>query len=192
MGAAPTPSNLPRPMGGAMGALMSAGPIVEQGLRSLRDHPIATAAEATGVPSIMRGARDQDFGQLVRGALQAAPFMAGRGVGAVAAAAPEAAATSSADAEMLRNMLESGFAGGKTGAMVELPAAGAGRAGSTATAMAAARKMMSPQQIRSLVTDEIARRGGASSPEVEMAATEEVARRLASGWKPQGLMAAYQ
>lgn len=229
-----------QPVGGIMGALLSAGPVGEAMLR----HPVQSAVEATGVPSIARGIRDQDFGQLVRGAVSAAPMLGAlRGAGAAAEMAPAAAEAASGgmseaqlqnwrriesflngrneanvaardsralrstmaatphsvtpayaqraldmaipthasgDADMLRNMMESGFAGGKPATAVELPVSGAGRGGSTSTAMAAARKLLDPTQLRAAVRDEIARRGGATSPEVEMAATEEVARRLAS------------
>lgn len=253
----PAAPHYAQPVGGLLGTLLSAGPVGERMIRDARDHPLASAAELTGVPSLARGARDQDFSEVVRGAMQAAPLMGNvvRGLGTLAAAraavpaAAEAASggltegqlqnwrgiesflggqnaanraaresrataaamhtlppaatpayaqravdmsiplASSGDAGMLRNMMETGFAGGKAPTMVELPASGAGRAGSTATAMAAARKLLSPDQLRSAVRDEIARRGGATSPEVEMAATEEVARKLASNGSPFGAVA---
>lgn len=233
-----------QPVGGVMGALLSAGPVGERMVRDVAQHPFASAAEVTGVPSMYRGMRDGDLSQLALGAMAAAPYLGamGKGMSVVERAAPAIAASEPAgltadqlhewrqidgylrgrntanvaarDARgmaatmrtpsnvapylragaedmaipanvnnhdaMLRNILETGFAGGKAPTMVELPANGAGRGGSTATAMAAARKAATPTQIRTMVSDEIARRGGASSPEVEMAATEEVARRLAS------------
>ena len=53
----------------------------------------------------------------------------------------------------------------------------------TATAMKAALTKTTSANFRSIVQREIALRGGATAPEVEMAATEEVARKLASGMK---------
>lgn len=98
----------------------------------------------------------------------------------VGALADSAVSHAVASGDMLRNMQESGFAGGVPNTGVMLPTSGAGRAGTTTAAVASARQQMSPDQFRSLVNSEIARRGGASSPEVTMAATEQVARNLAS------------
>lgn len=63
---------------------------------------------------------------------------------------------------------------------VNLPAAGAGRGGSTVQAIQAAKAAVGPGEFRRLVEAEIAKRGGATSHETIMAATEEVARRIAS------------
>jgi hypothetical protein len=96
----------------------------------------------------------------------------------VTAAPPEAAP------DALQNMRDTGFAGGKTASMVEVPSAGAGRSGSTVYAVQAARQSVGDAAFRRMVENEVARRGGASAPEVTMAATEEIARRLASARTP--------
>jgi hypothetical protein len=88
-------------------------------------------------------------------------------------------------ADFLKNMGESGFANGVPNTGVMLPTAGAGRSGTTTTSVAAARKLVPPEQFRALVNAEIQRRGGATSPEVTMAATEQVARDLASNGTPE-------
>lgn len=81
----PAAPHYAQPVGGVVGALLSAGPVGEALLR----HPVRSAVEVTGVPAILRGVRDQDFGSLVQGALTAAPiFGALHGVGAAAETAP--------------------------------------------------------------------------------------------------------
>jgi len=65
------------------------------------------------------------------------------------------------DPEALKYIMETGFAGGKNAAMVQLPASGASRAGSTATAMKSALATTKPADFRAMVAREIARRGGA-------------------------------
>jgi len=103
---------------------------------------------------------------------------------------PQAADVSNAD--MFKNMLESGFAGGVPNTGVLLPTSGAGRSGTTTAAMAAARKLTTPEQLRNLISAEVASRGGASSPEVEMAAGEQVARDIASNGAPRPARASKQ
>lgn len=100
----PASQHYAQPVGGVMGAVLSAGPAGERVLRELRDHPVASIAEATGVPSMYRGVRDSDLGSVVRGAAQAAPFigLAGKGLGALAGAsrvASEAAPVAAAAGE---------------------------------------------------------------------------------------------
>lgn len=83
---------------------------------------------------------------------------------------------------MLSNMAETGFATAPmTPESVLLPSSGPGRVGTTPVSVAAARSQVGPQKFLQMVQDELARRGGPSSPEAEMAATEQVARNLASG-----------
>jgi hypothetical protein len=77
-------------------------------------------------------------------------------------------------------MRETGFAAPKPAEAVDVPVAGAGRGGSTVNAMHAARDALGDDEFRRQVNAEIAKRGGATSPEVTMAAAEEVARRTAS------------
>ncbi len=220
IGPAPTRAPQAKPVGGALGALYSAGEsvhngIVERlqtgpkqsdavaalalafpefkgigravaGLAETKALPVAYEGTASLFPAMMErhaagGISDETLASL-RSALPGSPVP---GVRAAQSQLPWKAASqaSAVDTEALRNMMETGFAGGKTAAMVELPASGAGRAGSTATAMKTALQTTPPAQFRTLVEREIARRGGATAPEVEMAATEEVARRLASGMR---------
>ena len=92
-----------QPVGGVMGALLSAGPIGERALRNLRDRPGATIAEATGVPAIGRGIVNQDFGELMRGVAQAAPLVGGAAslVGRAALPAAEAATATGLSEEQI-------------------------------------------------------------------------------------------
>ena len=64
--------------------------------------------------------------------------------------------------------------------IVEVPPMGAGQGGSTVNAVKTAIEKVGRDKFRKLVEAEILRRGGRKVPEVEMAATETVARRLAS------------
>jgi hypothetical protein len=85
------------------------------------------------------------------------------------------------DDDMARNMAETGFAThGATPDAVVLPSQGAGRSGSTATAVANARAKIGPERLRALADAELARRGGPVTPEAQMAAMEQVARNVAS------------
>lgn len=81
---------------------------------------------------------------------------------------------------MRANMLETGFANlPMTPESVVLPASGAGRAGSTATAVARAKEIVGPETLKRMAQEELARRGGTST-EASMASMEQVARHLAS------------
>lgn len=91
--------------------------------------------------------------------------------------------TTDASAAQRKQLAETGFAGMSSDASptsVELPASGAGRSGSTVYSIKAAKAAIGDAEFRTQVSEEIAKRGGATSPEVEMAATEQVARRIAS------------
>lgn len=84
----------PRYVDGALGALYGVG---EQGHEMFR-HPVKSAAEMTGVPSMARGLRDGDVGQLALGAVAALPLagMAGRGLGVLGRAGARAVAQEAA------------------------------------------------------------------------------------------------
>ena len=80
----------------------------------------------------------------------------------------------------LANLGGTGFANlGPGGSNVLLPASGAGRGGSTATAIARAKKIVGPETLKRMAQDELARRGG-TSPEASMASLEQIARAIAS------------
>lgn len=186
---AQAPSPLAPAVGGARGMTVDA----LRGALNAAQHPLATAGAVTGVPSIVNGVRQGDATQALHGSLSLASTLLALGSGGASEALPAAAEAASAaapemsHAEMLKNLMESGFAGGKPASAVELPREGAFRGGSTASAMATVRRLYTPQQIRSAIQADIAARGGASSPEVAMAASEEVARKLASRTAEPGL-----
>jgi hypothetical protein len=86
------------------------------------------------------------------------------------------------DPAMLSNMAETGFASlPMTPESVMLPTSGAGRAGSTASAVARAKQAVGPARLKAMAQAELAARGG-TTPEAQMAAMEQVARRVASGY----------
>lgn len=84
--------------------------------------------------------------------------------------------------ESFRNLSETGFAhvAGDEPSAVMLPAEGAGRAGSTVDAVARAKELVGPEQLRTLADAEWARRGAPDTPESRMAAMEQVSREVAS------------
>jgi hypothetical protein len=82
--------------------------------------------------------------------------------------------------DVLSNLQTTGFANiPMSPESVMLPASGAGRAGSTAAAVARAKQIVGPETLKRMAQDELARRGGTSA-EASMASMEQVARRLAS------------
>ena len=95
-----------------------------------------------------------------------------------------ATAAEMAQLDMVREMHgDSGMAGAPvTPESVVLPADGAGRAGSTATAVGKAKADVGPEALRAEAERVKAERGG-NTPEADMAAMEQAARNTASGKK---------
>lgn len=84
--------------------------------------------------------------------------------------------------DLLKNMQDTGFATAPlTPDAVVLPANGAGRNGTTTAAVARAKELVGADKLREMADAELAKRGGAKTPEASMAAMEQVARNVASG-----------
>lgn len=86
---------------------------------------------------------------------------------------------------MVAAMAETGFAGGKPAGAVEVPPGQSIMGeGSTTAVMRRAQQIVGPEEFRRRVQQNIAARGGATDPSVEMAATEETARRIVAAPAP--------